>query len=222
MSLEGKQRDGPGVGPVWDHSAGQSPPEYCPVCENKEVDLQVSQLLNFAGNAANIPESFWRNDSAEGIAAKVAANVYNKEDLRAFVVLKLIRAMYSKIKCRFFHLRAGQAEDPDVYYFPEGAAFTSEKKPNSFMAASVLSQNPDARMSTAIRNKGLEYQKMSMLKDAPGALGSAPIPKGKAKGKAIAGSSSSSQPTMKRPAAVLPEVQKGSKRREEPDLEEMD
>ena len=211
MSLEGKQRDGPGTGPKWDESGGQSPPDYCPSGDNKEVDMQVSQLLNLAGRSAAIPESFWRNDSAEGIAAKVAANVYNKDDIRAILVLKLIRAMHSKRKCSFIHPRVGQPEEPDVYYFPEGAAFTSEKKPNSFVAASVLAQNPLSKMPDGIRMKGLEYQKMSMLTDALG--------KAKAQTKA---SSSSSQPTMKRPAAESAGGRTSSKRLEDRELDEMD
>ena len=222
MSKLGKQRDGPGVGPVWDHTKGEDPPVYNPVGPNNEVDTQVAQLLNFAKNAAHIPESFWRNDSVEGIAAKKADNVYNKDDMRSILIMRLVRAMYSKGKCSFIHPRLGEQKDPDVYYFPEGAAFTSETKPPSFMTASVLAQNPEARMSAALRNKGLEYQKMSMLKDAqdtPGGLSSAP--KAKAKAKASSGSASSSAPAMKRPAAEVSTVQKSSKKRVERDLDRM-
>ena len=106
-------------------------------------------------------------------------------DLRKTVLLKVVRKMYDKPKCSFI-VPLNLYLEEDVYYFPDGAAFTRTDKPPSFMAAAVLAVNPNSKMMHVTRNKGLTYTpQVRVLRDAP-----------------AASSSSTGGPTvMRRPAA---------------------
>jgi hypothetical protein len=184
---KGHHREGPGKGQAWDYmtyvSAGQDPPPYAPDDDRlAPVDMQIAQLVNFCRDRCGIPESFWRSESAEGTALKRADNFLMNGNVRSHVLMKAIRAMYRKPKCSFVH---GPNPREDVYYFPEGAAFTNEKKPNPWMAASVLTLQLDAKMGPVMRSKGIEYLNSGLaITNAPNVRGerSEPNPeKGKKK-----------------------------------------
>jgi hypothetical protein len=178
---------------------------------NRDIDIQVSELLDYCVDTLELPISYWRNDSEQGKAARARERAFDTTgygDVRRYAVLKIIRAMYGKTKCSFVRpILLYEAED--TFYFPEGAAFCKQNKPNGFMAAHALTINPSYRMMQEIRTKGETYMRTGSgraLTNAPSASSaassrSAPPPK------ASASSASSSRtmpppkaPAMKRPA----------------------
>ncbi len=76
--------------------------------------------------------------------------------MRRTVVLKIVRALYEKPKCSFTTPLDLYKSD-DVYYFPDGAAFTRSEKPTAFMAAYILAVNANSRMLDASRIKGQHF-----------------------------------------------------------------
>ncbi len=118
--------------------------------------MQVAELVDYAVNVLNHPLSHWRNDSEEGSQARASDEFYDTTgfgDVRRTVVLKIVRALYEKPKCSFT-MPLDLYKQDDVYYFPDGAAFTRSEKPTAYMAAYVLAGNPNSRMLDAIRTKG--------------------------------------------------------------------
>ena len=55
-SMRGEVRDGPGKGETWDYNVDRSP-RYYPVDKagNREVDIQVAELLDYSVNVLNLP-----------------------------------------------------------------------------------------------------------------------------------------------------------------------
>ncbi len=214
---EGQVRDGPGRCHSWNFMRG-NPPQYIPLDKgDQQIDMQVAELLNFARDACNIPETYWMNDSKEGEEAKKAENIFSCHgNTRSSLLLKVVRALYSKPRCSFV---LPMFEQDDVYCFPNGAAFCSEKKPTAFMAASALAQNVNCKMRPTTRAKAELYtNKGFALADSVADRGNATTPGGKPQILPPA-SSSSSAPVAKRPAAAPTQTkkQKSSK-----DLGEMD
>ncbi len=174
-AAKGQVRNGPGACEPWIIGQEASPP-YLPADKgNQAIDMQVSELLDYAVDICNIPISYWRNDSESGQAAKQADNIHEiggDLDLRKTVLLKVVRMMYDKPKCSFI-VPLNLYLEEDVYYFPDGAAFTKSDKPTAFMAAAVLAVNPGSKMWEYTRNKGKNYVPQGrVLGDAPAASGS--------------------------------------------------
>ena len=158
--------------------------------------MKVAELLNYATDICNIPISYWRNDSVAGNAAKQADDIYDTSgsgDMRRIMLLKIVRALYSKTKCSFA-LPLALYKRNDVYYFPDGAAFCKAEKPTAFMAASIVAQNPDSRMLAVTRAKGLSYVSRGLaLTDRPA---------GERQAAAAASGSNPEAVAKKRPAAA--------------------
>ncbi len=68
------------------------------------VNMQASELLDFAEDVLSIPISYWRNDSEEGNAARARDAFFDTAGygrIRRHVVLRIIRAKYGLPKCSF-------------------------------------------------------------------------------------------------------------------------
>ncbi len=205
-SRKGQVRDGPGECAAWEYNVDPSP-RYSPADKkgNREVDMQVSELLDYAVNILNFPLSYWRNDSEEGSQARASDRFYDTGgfgDVRRIVVLKIVRALYEKPKCSFT-TPLDLYKCDDVYYFPDGAAFTRSEKPTAFMAAYILAVNANSRMLDASRSRGLNYANMGFaLADI------APAAAAKAAPIVFAAASSSSTAAPEAPAPAEPAVKK--------------
>jgi hypothetical protein len=181
---------------------------------NRYIDIQVSELLDFCVDTLMLPISYWRNDSEQGKLARTRERAYDTTgygDVRRYVVLKVIRAMYNKTKCSFVKpILLYEAED--TFYFPEGAAFTKANKPNGYMAAHALTINPHYRMMPDMRTRGENYLQTGSgraLTNAPSASSAAStrsLPPPKAVGSYP--SSSSTMPPPKAPAMKRPAGQR--------------
>ncbi len=80
---------------------------------NSEIDVQVAE----SRDVCYTPENFWRPNSAEGVQAKKNENVYYCDDLRAQLLMKLIRTFYMKATCSFINPDCGRLADEEVFYF---------------------------------------------------------------------------------------------------------
>jgi hypothetical protein len=122
--------------------------------------------------------------------------------MRRAVVLKIVRALYEKPKCSFSTPLELYKSD-DVYYFPDGAAFTKSEKPTAFMAAYILTVNPNSRMKDESRTKGQNYVNRGFaLTDSAPAAAATSAPMGSA------GASSSTTAAAAMPPPAVPAVKK--------------
>ena len=138
-----------------------------PDTKMQEAEVQAVKFLDYSLNECCIPASLWRNVSDTGKAERAKDNIMMKGDIRRILLLKVVRAMYDKPKCSFPTPLELYRED-DVYYFPDGAAFTTSDKPTAFMAASMLAVNPACRMDDKSRKRGLEYANRGFaIEDGP-------------------------------------------------------
>jgi hypothetical protein len=151
---KGQIRDGPGN--CGSYNYGEDPPPYRPLSPMQEAEMQAVMFLDYSLNECGIVASMWRNVSDKGTAERAKDKIIMQGDIRRSLVLKVVRAMSDKPKCSFTTPLALYRED-DVYYFPNGAAFTSSEKPTAFMAASILAVNPDSKMDEKSRKMGQQY-----------------------------------------------------------------
>jgi hypothetical protein len=151
---KGQVRDGPGH--CGSYTYGDAPQPYLPNGPMQDAEVQAAELLDFAIKECGMPSSLWRNVSDVGQAARAKDNITMAGDVRRTLLLKVVRAMYDKPKCSFANPLELYRED-DVYYFPDGAAFTTQQKPTAFMAASILAINPASKMDEKSRTRGREY-----------------------------------------------------------------
>ncbi len=218
-SKKGNVRDGPGKCEAWVYGVDESPP-YVPVAHDKgfqAIDMQAGELMDYASDSLDIPMSYWRNDSDAGNAARKSDGFYNTEgfgELRRGVLLRIVHAKYGLPKCSFTTPLELYKED-DVYYFPDGAACGRGDKTTTFMAASILSVNPQSRMQEATRVKGENYILRGALTDAARVAAIAPTATDTFV--ALAAASSSSTTTApavkKKPAANKPNTGAAAKKK---------
>ena len=88
---KGQVRDGPGECAKWRYGVDTSP-HYCPSNKggNQKVDMQVAELLDYSVNVLDLRIGYWRNDSAQGSAARTRDNTVDttgRGDVRRYVVL---------------------------------------------------------------------------------------------------------------------------------------
>jgi hypothetical protein len=153
-AIKGQIRNGPGN--CGTYTYGDVPPPYLPRSDMQDAEVQAVDLLDYSINECGMPSSLWRNVSEVGQAERAKDNIMMGGDIRRTLLLKVVRAMYDKPKCSFASPLELYRED-DVYYFPDGAAFTTREKPTAFMAASILAVNPESKMDDKSRTKGLQY-----------------------------------------------------------------
>ena len=198
-AAKGQQRAGPGNGEEWNIVSAFGPPEYKPNNTNREIDIMIAEVVDFAYHSCNVPESFWKNYSQQGIDAKKKDNVYCPDDMRQLLLLKVIRALHGKPRCSFINPSQSCEKEDDVYYFPDGAAFCDAHKPSGFMAACVLFWKPDAKMHEVTRDKGKDYILLGKaLQDKPMDRGKPSVPKIKALTASASTSASSAMLVVKK------------------------
>ncbi len=240
-ALKGQVRNAAGECAIWRYGEDESPP-YLPKVTNdrgfQAVNIQASELMDFAEDVLSIPMSYWRNDSEAGNAARASDAFFDTAGygrVRRHVVLRIIHAKYGLSKCSFTTPLELYRED-DVYYFPDGAAFGRPDKVTTYMAAYILSVNPEALMETVTRERAQTFLLKGALTDAakipalalPDAKTFASVefqrvaagssssgaPAGSSSSGAPAGSSSSGAPAVKKkPAANKADAGAAAKKR---------
>ena len=210
-SAKGQVRNAAGTCATWRYGVDDSPPYVPEVTSDRGfqvINMQASELLDFAEDVLNLPTSYWRNDSDTGNAARAHDNFYDTAGfgrIRRTVVLRIVRAKYGLPKCSFTTPLELYRED-DVYYFPDGAAFGRADNVSVYMAAYILSVNPAARMEPATKVSAEAFLLRGALTDAarvpaiapPEADTFAPV----AFQRLAAGSSSSGAPAVKKKPAA--------------------
>ncbi len=61
-AAKGQQRSGPGSSRSWEFQVGRVPPYYDPDYQ-KDINKQISSLMDFARDRCMIPEHFWANEN---------------------------------------------------------------------------------------------------------------------------------------------------------------
>ncbi len=170
-AMKGQVRNGAGECQPWTYGVDESPP-YNPRDKDGRgfaaVDMQATELMDYAKEVFDIPESYWRNDSTEGNAARAADDFFNTAgfgEVRRSVLLRLIRARYGIPKCSFTTPQELYVQD-DVYYFPEGAAFGRPDKVPVYAAAYILTMNPNSRMADSTKERAEKFLQRGALMDA--------------------------------------------------------